>query len=188
MECKIACKICNYFLSKRIINADLYDVYIYGSELLLSFLISVLLIIFLGAISGDILLTVVYLIVFIAVRRFTGGYHADTYLKCKLITIGTYALTLGLSKTIDITVPCYFVLFVCGIAAIFKFGPIENPNKPLVEEEKKKLKYIAIALFAINTVSGIIALKPYQRLSNMIFFTLVSIVLLMLIAMLKKEN
>jgi len=181
MENKLAHMFCNYLCRSNIVSYELYDVYVYGMELVLSFLTSTVLILCIGIISDALTITLVHLLVFILVRRFTGGYHANTYIKCKIITVGTYVAVLIFSRVIDINILCYTILAVIGLITISKWGPVENPNKPLNEDEKRSHRRRAIVLFVIFVVCGSVFTIYKQPLGNAIFFSLSSIIALMLI-------
>ncbi len=76
-------KIANFLYDKISIyfsaDEEMRDVCIYGLELILSFIFSTSIILTVGAISGHILSSIAFLAVFILVRRFTGGFHANTF-------------------------------------------------------------------------------------------------------------
>ena len=75
MEHRLAQKLSNYFMDKSIISQDEYEIYVYGSELLISFTISTALISLLGLVFNRLVETLIFLTVFIVLRRYTGGYY-----------------------------------------------------------------------------------------------------------------
>lgn len=186
MENKIAQYISNKLVQREVVSPDLKDVYVYGLELILSFLTSTLMIILMGVIIHRIALTLVFLSIFIALRRFTGGYHAATYLKCKISTISTYLVVVTLSLLSNIPVWSYILLFIIGLIIILQFGPIENVNKPLTNANKTKNKILSLVLYTAIILFGIIVHAHLQQLSNAVFYTLTSVIALMIIPILKK--
>jgi len=70
MEHKLSTKFCQYLVHNRIITNEYYDVYVYGMELLLSFLLSTILIMFMGLLTDKLIPTIEYLIIFIMLRNF----------------------------------------------------------------------------------------------------------------------
>ena len=111
MEQKLAALMCQYMLKNKIIQPDLFDVYCYGTELLLSFVMSTSIIVILGIVCQRITQTIVFLVLFIFLRRFTGGYHANTYLVCKAFTVGTYIVVISLSE-ISFTINSPFTVYI----------------------------------------------------------------------------
>lgn len=188
MESKFALQICNKLLKWNIIPKEFEDIYIYGFELLLSFISSTLIIIVTGALLHKTISSFVFLLVFISVRRFTGGFHANTYLKCKIITVATYLLVLFFSVYLNATLWSFILLGIIGSLIIFKWGPIENPNKPLTKEDKHKHKITGLAFFETLLVCGYVIKPLSETLSNVIFYSLFSIIALMLYAIIKERS
>ena len=76
-----------FLYRKKIIEVEKIPVCEYGFELIVSILIG-----FLGVIISGILLdafwtSVIFYILFVLVRTFTGGYHAKTHFYCKLTMV-----------------------------------------------------------------------------------------------------
>lgn len=186
MENKVATKICRNFAKQGIIPKEYEEVYAYGLELVLSFIFSTLAILFIGILLNALDIAIIFLTVFIALRRFTGGYHAPTYLRCKLTTIGIYIAVTILCTYLNIPLFAYLPLLMLGLYIILRYGPIENIYKPLTPDKKKRNKYIAICMFLMLSLSGSVIHLLNQKLSNAIYYTLGLVVVLMIIPMLKK--
>ena len=111
-------KIVTFLTEQEVISSesDVQDFYRYGIEISISSLLNIFLV----------------LLLFILIRSFTGGYHADTYFRCNLLMCITFILTVlsncmfsnKLSLSIIIVLICVTELIVSVL------GPIENKNKP----------------------------------------------------------
>lgn len=186
MESKLATMICRNLLSEGAIEEEYIDVYIYGLELVLSFIFSIIVILLAGILLNALDIALIFLTVFIALRRFTGGYHAPTYLKCKLTTIGIYITVTILCTYLDTPLLAYIPLLVLGLYTILRFGPIESAYKPLTPDVKKRNKCIAAIIFLLLLISGYVIHLWNQKLSNTIYYTLSFVVVLMIIPILMK--
>jgi len=186
MEYNLSKHICNYLLSTKVINEEYIEVYIYGTELLLSFLISTSIILAIGLITNRLINTIVFLTVFTLVRRFTGGFHANTYLMCKLFTVGTYLTVLFASEKLTINYISFLILSLIGLFIICLWGPIEHPNKPITNSNKKRCKTISIILYSILSLLGIGIIRLSGTLSSVVCYTLTSVIALMILSILKK--
>ena len=86
-------------------------------------MLNIVLVLLMGALTGHLLESVIYLAVFIAVRVITGGYHADTYFRCNLLMCSTFIATAFLNDKvcgyINIWVIAAFVVFEEIIAFVF---------------------------------------------------------------------
>jgi len=127
---------------KKIISEEQREIYIYGFELVICSIISLVIVILIASITGMYYECAIYYVVFSITRLFSGGFHADTYLRCKISYIGCLLITLGLFKMMNILQPLYWLmLFIFSSLIIVHFAPVENENKPLSETEKKSEKY-----------------------------------------------
>lgn len=188
MERDLALWFCRKLIKNEIIDKSLAEIYTYGFEILLSFLTSTFVIIAVGLILHRIISTLTFLIVFILVRRFTGGFHASTYLKCKIFTVSVYLIVIFLSSFCNINSWMFLILGATGLCVICRLGPIENSNKPLTDKEKIKYRHISIILFETMTMLGYIAAYINSEFSNTVFYTLLSIIILMLYAILDEKE
>lgn len=113
-------------------ESDVQDFYRYGIEISISSLLNIVLVVIAGILIHHIIESIVFLTLFILIRSFTGGYHADTYFRCNLLMCITFILTVlsncmfsnKLSLSIIIVLICVTELIVSVL------GPIENKNKP----------------------------------------------------------
>lgn len=129
-------KTISHFLHKNnIIKEEELELYKYGFEIIISTILGFMITLLIGLIFQIILLSILYYVIFVVLRQLTGGYHADSYLKCNLVFSGVSFWVLGMTKL------CYFsnlysmtfhmLIFTVNILSICKFAPIENPHKIL---------------------------------------------------------
>lgn len=73
-----------------------------------------------------------FLVVFIIMRSFTGGYHANTYIKCNLVTSISFVILLLIFKIIrHISLKSIILIAIFQVVTIVLLAPIENKNKPI---------------------------------------------------------
>ena len=143
-------------------------------------MLNIVLVLLMGALTGHLLESVIYLAVFIAVRVITGGYHADTYFRCNLLMCSTFIATAFLNDKvcgyINIWVIAAFVVFEEIIA--FVFCPVENKNKPI----EKEIVFLLLDLF------GGAIINRYQMVGSMILLTNLLIAVLIISAKIKEKR
>ena len=177
---KTACFMAKRLLQSQIIQQDSYDVYVYGFELLLAFLLSTSLVILIGIIIKKIAETIVFLTVFIFLRSFSGGYHANKYYICIIGTICVYIAVILLASFLHVNTVMYGFLVVIGFVMLYILAPVENPNKKITMKKKRLYKWISIALFLSFAAVGILSACAFSMETNTVFFTLCADILLML--------
>lgn len=188
MEKLLAEKITHYLTINSLIPSSMEKIYIYGFELLFSSITNTVIILIFGILVNQILVTLMFLFVFVTLRRSTGGYHADTYLKCKLCTISVYLTVIFLSMFSAIPGWLFFSLFFLGAAIIFLYTPVENPNKPLTDHQKYTHRLLALIFYFIFFVLGLLIISFHKTLGNCIFFTLSGVIALILISICQERR
>lgn len=169
---------------------EVQDFYRYGIEITISSMLNIVLVLLMGALTGHLLESVIYLAVFIAVRVITGGYHADTYFRCNLLMCSTFIATAFLNDKvcgyINIWVIAVFVVFEEIIA--FVFCPVENKNKPIEKEKKPKFKAMGMIVFLLLDLFGWAMINRYQTVGSMILLTNLLIAVLIISAKIKEKR
>lgn len=131
------------FITKQNVITDdqeVQDFYRYGIEISISSLLNIILVLSVGVLIHHVLESIIFLSLFILIRSFTGGYHADTYFRCNLLMCVTFVSTTFVNYvTLDnITLPIAIGLICLTEAAVLILGPIENKNKPIDASKRKK--------------------------------------------------
>ncbi len=141
-------RIVEYAFTDNTSDNDEREICSYGIEILISSIIGVLIILLIGSFIGMLYETVLYLTVFISLRHYTGGLHLNTYTKCNISSSLLFVMIMSLYKFIGNNYKIY-PLLVCvflSVAVVIIHCPVENVNKPVSEEERKKLKIKAVIL------------------------------------------
>lgn len=151
---KISYKIANCFVENEIIEKEKSEIFAYGLELMMITVFDILAILILSLFLHCFLETVIYLLAFIPLRIYTGGYHADSALRCFLIFLCSFILFVVLIAVIP--AGCYIyieaLIAVIGLIAVFLLAPIENSNKPLGKTEILFYKKISRIIVIVHTL------------------------------------
>ena len=185
---RLSKKLAMRLVNNKIISYEDIDIYIYGFELLLSFLFSTLLILCIGTIFDCLVETIVFLIIFILLRSFSGGYHALTYSFCTFVTLSLYGTTMLLSYYTQINYISFFIIASVGIISLSIFAPVINPNKEISSKKAIQHKITSILLFAFFCTAGIVLHKKSPILSNTFFYSLCADILLLFPKNIKKQK
>lgn len=92
-------KLVRLFCEQKVVDESKADAYVYGYELLISSVVSVLLVILVSAVCGDVRYSLSFLIGFIPQRIYIGGYHATSHTRCYLAFTGLALICILLSKS-----------------------------------------------------------------------------------------
>lgn len=129
--------IADFFVRENVIEHEEYEIYKYGSDILIENIGTTIFLICLGFIFNKEISTLIFIAVFAGIRRYSGGYHAKTKLKCYILTITNWAVVIVLQRLqqkfgftrfgIELIICCMVFM------VMFFFAPVENPGKPLFE-------------------------------------------------------
>ena len=144
--------ISSFFIDKSVISENDRKVYNYCFELLISESINILIVLVVAILSKQYVNIVVFLVAFLLLRKWAGGYHANTHYGCTLILFSILMLFL-ISEVVFSYNEKYILQFLNILASlpiICLFAPVDNPNKPIKNEQRKKFKnYSVILMFAL---------------------------------------
>ena len=189
MLSKVATKLTNRLLLSGVISAEEEEIYIYGFELLLSFLFSTAVILAIGIAVQAVLPTIAFLAVFIVLRSYTGGFHARTYAVCSLVTFSVYGVVMLLSHFLTVGYIEYLVMGVIGVVLLVIFAPVKHPNKELTAQDIKRNKIISVVVFILFLSAGVmLCLADMYIESASIYFALVADLLLLFVKNRRKET
>lgn len=173
-------KIAKVLVSQKIISDCDMDVYAYGLALLLSFFFNTVIMFVIGIITHRLVETILFLIVFVILRSFSGGYHADTFLKCMIITFSTYALVISLSA-VKVSLIVYLAILFVGFFIVLIKAPIEHPNKEISVRDKKHHKITSVILYTVFSGLGVVLDNYNTRFKSTTFFALLTVIVLLFI-------
>lgn len=163
----IAEKMVNTFLKNQVIDKENTEAYKYGMELLVSQVISIGVVLILGILLGRMWETLLFLIFFIAIRVYAGGYHASCYRNCIMGFAISYIGILVIGEWMR-KEQLEFLAIICLVFAniiIYILAPIEDRNKPLdskeyIEYRKKAQKN---TIFMSSIIYVVYAFIPLMR-------------------------
>lgn len=137
---RISSELASVLLKK--VDKTQYDreVYVYGLELIISTLAGVLSILVVSIMLSDIMAGLVFLLSFVPLRLFAGGYHASTYWKCFLISNVTYIVLIIINNFIwkAIGIGVWVTLFVVISLYIAQNAPRVNVYQNINLNKRKK--------------------------------------------------
>lgn len=147
-----------YLLKNNSINEDDRDVYEYC---IISFLESFTYIIatfVLGVLIGKIFETIIFLICFLSLRKYAGGFHMKTSAGCMIISTSVYLVNMfgyemlnKLSSYISLS-----AIMIIAALLIVICSPVLTKNRVLSDAEKKKCKLLSLIYTSVMIALSIL--------------------------------
>jgi accessory gene regulator B len=136
----------------NVVSQDQEAVFIYGLDLLLFSVFSIVSFLILGLISGEIRTVLWILAAFIPLQSFSGGYHAESHACCYLTMLVGLIVAIGAMKTLPVVI--ILLLGILGCIPIFLFAPVEHEKAPFSAAFAAKMRRIARSLACVVIVAG----------------------------------
>lgn len=138
----IASRLTSYMIAQGLIPQEDEEIYVFGWTMLLLPVGSFAAILLIGALFGQLLGTAIFLLFFSFLRSYSGGWHADSFGRCFLTTLALY----GCCLLIHVYLPksswdwALLALSLMSIFIIYRWAPMDHPNKPFRSGQKQKNK------------------------------------------------
>lgn len=183
-------KLTNQLLNNSVITPAMAEVYQYGFELTLSTLFTSSAILLVACLMDSFFFGLLYFAVSIPIRMTAGGYHAPTYFRCFLLSIGTYfavSLLARCSVPLMLSYPFWLGFLFISTYYILANCPVKNPHHPISTSVLKKNKRITV-IYLCALCSLMVCLYAKLQQSNILNFIVltVSSVAVLILPMTKK--
>lgn len=181
-------KIVDCMYSNKIIERNMINVCEYGVELVLAGMANIITILLVSILSRSVLYGIIFLLILISTRVFTGGYHATTHIKCNVSMVCIYIISLLMLniKYYGYIMLLHIIVFI-GYIVIAIYSPLENSNKKLSEYQKKKYNKLSRIMYVTLLAIALIVNYKDQELSLYINIVLIIVVILLMVGKEKKR-
>lgn len=157
---KIAIRTTQVLINKNIIQNEEYEIYEYCVELAIVSLMSYLSLLSIAIIFNEIICSLLFLVSFSLFRRLNGGYHANNYSKCAMISLSCYMLMIFIIKNCGSVFEITYLHLIVGLILVILISPQQDDNKPLTKRQYHILKVISKNIATILIVF-LVLLREY---------------------------
>ena len=178
-------------IKNKIVDIEQRDVYIYGLEVILlngGLLIAFLII---SLLCSEMINFWAYLIFFLPLRIFSGGYHAKTSECCFILSTVMYGFSVAVTKFLPLLYLDFYwwTAGAISLIIILIFAPLINPNNPLNEFQKKRNRIIVYSLIITDLVFFILCcIFNWKIATNEMIFIIFDAILLIIGKMMQYIN
>lgn len=174
--------IADFFISREWAEKEDREIYRYGSEVIIATALNVLIVIVSGLTFHELEYASIFYIAFLLLRRYCGGYHAETHLKCNSIFTANIITVLIVVKNINLIQADFIILtvFVSSLI-IWVLSPMINKNKPLTEVETKKYRKISLFITVVVVLSIFLFITVDMKTTIMLSLSLLSVSVAMIV-------
>lgn len=185
----ISGSIADMLWTQGIIQKDDIDKCKYGIDIFFSSFIEIFSILLISIFVGNFVETLLLFVAFIPLRIYAGGYHADTKMKCYLISLGMYGIFFAISKYIPDsmyqTINVFCTIF--SLIVVLMKAPVIHFNKKINSIERKYYRKFSIEICLIETVVILLLTTAFPKSEMILSLTVgqISVAVSMLAAIIK---
>lgn len=189
---KLSAIITDYCIKHNKIASEKREIYIYGFELIFADIINFSIILLLGLCINKISESIIFLFTLCGLRQYSGGFHAKTFLVCRLSMITTYIAVISVTVLITNISQCVYIasfLNIINVISVSVLAPIENPNKKILSFQRRvnKIKSIIVAS-VLSLISIVLIIFNVRAEGITISITLSAVIILMIVALVLKKG
>lgn len=147
-------KIIGAQVEKGTISEQDINIYKYGYFLLYELLLNIVIAVVIGVVTNRLVELFVFLLLYVPLRSFCGGWHADKLWKCTIYSnLMLILLCVTISYEIIYSRSIIMVLiFIIGIIFVGIYAPVGTQTKPISSKEKKVYKKRIILIQFIHCI------------------------------------
>lgn len=129
-------RIMDFLLRQKIVEAQDAELVEFGLKQGIYYLINIAVTLGMGALFREIIPSALFLLCFMVLRSYAGGYHAKTVLRCFIMSVGIIAAVMG--SIHFLSWPAAVMLLVTGGASLglWFLSPVDNDKRRLDALEK----------------------------------------------------
>lgn len=160
------------------------EIYVYGLELIITTFLGLASIVLVSGVLSEWSSAWIFTGIFVPLRLCTGGYHADTYGKCFVISNLSYLSLLIIKKLTEGRVPMlvWLVLLVIACWYIGKNAPVLHRNQMINEHKQKRNRKMARVLLIVDVVVSLILAVYQSQYVIMIALSIYLVAVFMMVA------
>ena len=158
---KLALNLARQMETKKMIDKADREHYEYALITLTEHTITVGTMLLIGAFFHQLIPTICFLVFFLSLRKRTGGYHADKFWQCYLVTVIIYVAVIQAAAVLSENPVVVYVLLSIAALAIEIIGTVNHPNMDMDKDELRESKKAArlCVLMEVSVIAALVALN-----------------------------
>lgn len=160
------------FIKLNLVPVEKEPVYSYGFEIILSMIVYAMIFIITAIITSTLAASLIFFIGFYLIRKFCGGYHASTYLKCHFMSVFVHLVAIAFFRLFPHYLFYEFAIVSLSVSCIFilLFAPVDHKNKPFIKNEFQRFRKKSCIYCVAVAIIVLLALVMKTRLGDSIYF------------------
>lgn len=182
-------KIVLFLVMRRILDFDNWDVYAYSIEVILMNFVLLLSILGISILGNCLILFAGYILFYIPIRIFAGGYHAKDSSRCYLLSAGLYIILVCIYELLpELYTNRYAIITgIIAVSGLAIIAPHNNKKHPLAEYQYNRNRKIVYAILAIDVIAFMLCAKVESTMASCIIMYLTVCLVMLGVEILKEK-
>lgn len=158
---KMILNLVSHMESKKMIDSADKEQYEYALVSMTERTITVGTMLLIGLVFNQFIPTICFLVFFLSLRKRTGGYHADKFWQCYLMTVIIYIAIIQVAAVLSENLFTVYVMLSFAVLVIGAIGTVNHPNMDMDKDELLESKKAArlCVFMEVLVIVALIALK-----------------------------
>lgn len=158
---KVVLNLVSQMESKKMIDKADSEHYAYALITLAEHTMTVGTMLLIGLVFNQFIPTICFMVFFLSLRKRTGGYHADKFWQCYLVTVILYIVVIQAAAVLSKNPIAVYVMLSFAVLVIGVIGTVNHPNMDMDKDELQESKKAArlCVLLEAAVIVALIALK-----------------------------
>lgn len=135
--------IINFFIEQKLLANEDAELVKFGLKQGIFLGINILIILFIGGMFHEFLSSICFLVCFIVLRSYAGGYHAKTAFRCFVISVFIIILVFAMIHFLSFSTNFLAVIIAISFLILWEISPVDNENRVLDNVEKSVYRRIS---------------------------------------------
>lgn len=174
-------------MRSNVIKEEDAEIYIYGINQILVSVLNVSSALIIGLILGMLLECLVFMVAYIPLRSFAGGYHAKTPERCYFASLLLIVSALLFCKYVPFNLFFYGSVLIISSIACAVLCPVQDNNKPLDSDERQRYRKISIVILLVEICSLIVIILTVHKHGQIISISIFTEAVMVIIGKVKNN-
>lgn len=151
-------------LSNGTIQEENKALYVYGLKQGIMMIMNCIVALLIGLAFGMLMNSLLFLVFYVPLRSYAGGYHARTQVKCNIYSALLIVVYLFVLKFIPLISGLHLIIGLVSSILILALAPVGDINKPLDETEMRVYKKrLRIILFIEVSILSLFVILEFNK-------------------------
>lgn len=166
---RIVDKIIEKQLKENVITVEEVNIYRYGYTLVCEVIINIFIAVIIGIAFRELTTVLLFLCMYIPLRSFCGGWHADKIWKCTILSNIILLILVLVDKYLieNCDISIMVIAFIVCLSLVFLLAPVDTKTKPLTVDEKRVYKRKINVMLILHIL--IMMIMVIFNLKNIVF-------------------